>query len=407
MMAVLETTKVFLQLCFCVLLAGTSLASGEGSREWSSWSECSQTCGYGVEYRHRPCLRGDHAECDVSELGQLKRCKIRECPIDGGWSSWGRWRSCSKTCGLDGVRIRYRGCSNPKPQFGGLPCQGERREEMPCSSLQPCPIDGEWTAWTDWGPCRARVCRKLGNRVRKRSCSNPEPQHGGRSCDGSGFQTEKCKKAGCPVHGGWSQWTDSSECSSPCGYSTRNQTRSCTNPIPTNGGKECEGESSKQVRCWGLPDCEGESPSLVSSWECESVSQQPTTPELVEPEESPLSSVSSVLSEGAVKSSSSIPDPATPGEGILSSWVSAEFDNNPGELPQGGSPTPDPGNFGTLSWISNDESSFGESPNAGESPGMPGGGSPPAAATPVNSDDGGLPECVYTSDSSGLSYICT
>nr|XP_054764674.1 coadhesin-like [Lytechinus pictus] len=262
-------------------------------------------------------------------------------------------------------------------------------------------VDGEWSAWADWSACRAKVCRKLGNRVRRRSCSNPEPQHGGRSCDGSGFQTEKCKKAGCPVHGGWSQWTDSSECSSPCGYSTRNQTRSCTNPIPTNGGKECTGESSKQIRCWGLPDCEGE--SLDSSWESDSVGQHPTTPEVVEPGESLWSSVSSVLSEGPTESSSSIPDPATPGAEKSSSWDSALFDENAGESPQGGSPTPDPGNFGTLSisWNSNGDSvrSFDESPTAEESPG----GSPPT--TPVNLDNGGL-ECVSTSDSSASSYIC-
>ncbi|XP_041474832.1 uncharacterized protein LOC121423545 [Lytechinus variegatus] len=201
----------------------------EGPREWSSWTECSQTCGYGVEYRHRPCPRGDHAECDVSELGQLNRCKLQECPI----------------------------------------------------------------------------------------------------------------------HGGWSQWTNSSVCSSPCGY--RNQTRSCTNPIPAIGGRKCTGGSSKRIRCLGLPDCEVESSSLQSSWAPDNNSQHPTTPEVVEPEESPMET---------------IPYPATPGnidtsEGI--SWVTTggvavNFEHyNAGEL-QDGRPTPDSGNFSMFSRISTGDS---------------------------------------------------
>ncbi|MDD2647033.1 MAG: hypothetical protein PHV78_03680 [Patescibacteria group bacterium] len=42
-----------------------------------------------------------------------------------------------------------------------------------------------------------------------------------------------------PIDGGWSDW---SACSVSCGGGTK--TRTCTNPAPANGGKNCEGDSS-------------------------------------------------------------------------------------------------------------------------------------------------------------------
>lgn len=47
---------------------------------------------------------------------------------------------------------------------------------------------------------------------------------------------------GCnPTDGGWSEW---SECSAICGGGI--QTRTCTNPAPLYGGKSCEGESQQE-----------------------------------------------------------------------------------------------------------------------------------------------------------------
>ncbi|XP_050536947.1 uncharacterized protein LOC126903053 [Daktulosphaira vitifoliae] len=44
-------------------------------------------------------------------------------PRNGGWSDWGEWEQCSKTCGT-GMGIRYRQCDNPKPNMFGEPCVG-------------------------------------------------------------------------------------------------------------------------------------------------------------------------------------------------------------------------------------------------------------------------------------------
>lgn len=34
-----------------------------------------------------------------------------------------------------------------------------------------------------------------------------------------------------PVHGGWSAWSEPSECSRSCGVGIRQQTRKCNNPV--------------------------------------------------------------------------------------------------------------------------------------------------------------------------------
>ena len=38
--------------------------------------------------------------------------------MDGGYSDWGEWSKCSKTCRV-GFKDRVRSCNNPKPSGGG------------------------------------------------------------------------------------------------------------------------------------------------------------------------------------------------------------------------------------------------------------------------------------------------
>ncbi|KAG8435132.1 hypothetical protein GDO86_013181, partial [Hymenochirus boettgeri] len=52
---------------------------------------------------------------------------------DGGWSSWSRFGSCSRTCG-GGVRSRSRQCSNPPPAYGGRDCPGPTYEYQMCNN---------------------------------------------------------------------------------------------------------------------------------------------------------------------------------------------------------------------------------------------------------------------------------
>lgn len=53
--------------------------------------------------------------------------------VDGNWTGWSEWNSCSDTCG-GGLTLRYRNCSNPEPQFGGIDCIGNGTENDSCNT---------------------------------------------------------------------------------------------------------------------------------------------------------------------------------------------------------------------------------------------------------------------------------
>ena len=52
--------------------------------------------------------------------------------IDGGWAEWDPWSQCTATCG-GGIQHRTRNCSDPAPQNGGAKCSGNATEIRPCS----------------------------------------------------------------------------------------------------------------------------------------------------------------------------------------------------------------------------------------------------------------------------------
>lgn len=57
--------------------------------------------------------------------------------VDGGWSSWSDWKSCTKSCGT-GFQEHFRSCTRPAPSYGGKPCGGEARESRWCNT-HSCP----------------------------------------------------------------------------------------------------------------------------------------------------------------------------------------------------------------------------------------------------------------------------
>ena len=57
--------------------------------------------------------------------------------VDGMWSNWSNFGSCSKTCG-GGNKKRGRTCTNPAPANGGKYCQGASSESAGCNE-QDCP----------------------------------------------------------------------------------------------------------------------------------------------------------------------------------------------------------------------------------------------------------------------------
>uniref|UniRef100_A0ABM5GM22 SCO-spondin n=1 Tax=Pogona vitticeps TaxID=103695 RepID=A0ABM5GM22_9SAUR len=217
---------------------------------WSSWSECSLTCGNGLRTRFRtptsgswaleclkeqrethPCSPGpcpplclrDGQEMDLGAtwlLGECQQCICTPegifcldiaCAVHGGWTPWSPWSDCTASCG-HGHQIRTRACINPPPRNQGLPCAGPETQAQNCSGLPPCPGD-ELCLWSPWGPCSASCGTGLTSRTGTCACPTPEQPAGGPPCNHSQRQeVAACYLRAC-TECPWSSWTHWTTCS--------------------------------------------------------------------------------------------------------------------------------------------------------------------------------------------------
>ena len=213
--------------------------------EWSDFSPCSVSCGNGTMKRTRNCSlplptnRDQHNCSFIGPSEEVKSCFLRECPLDENYSQWSVFNNCSKTCG-GGIKKRSRTCSNPESGLGGRNCSslGLTIEVKNCNT-QPCPIDGGYSEWTEFSQCT--VSCGNGTRHRTRSCSRPQPKYGGRDCVhlGSNIEIAICNNTFCPTHGGFSEWSTFSKCTRTCDKGIQKRSRKCSNPEPSHGGKDC------------------------------------------------------------------------------------------------------------------------------------------------------------------------
>jgi len=113
--------------------------------------------------------------------------------MDGSWSSWENWTRCSKTCG-GGFHFRTRKCDDPMPSRGGTQCQGPDIISKPCNNFT-CEVDGMWSSWETWSTC-SKPCGG-GFHFRTRKCDDPPPSYGGIQCQGEDIITEPCNNFTC------------------------------------------------------------------------------------------------------------------------------------------------------------------------------------------------------------------
>ena len=59
------------------------------------------------------------------------------------------------------------------------------------------------------------------------------------------------------VDGNWNSWGEWGDCSVTCGDGEKTRIRTCTNPPPADGGKECVGDSSSETSACSKTNCPG------------------------------------------------------------------------------------------------------------------------------------------------------
>ncbi len=131
--------------------------------------------------------------------------------INGNWSTWSAWAledTCNESCTK--TLTRSRTCTNPMPNALGKDCSlvdggqpFDTKTEMCDNNEGLCKIDsqividGNWTTWSIWkeSQCNEKCIKTL---ERTRTCTNPEPKNGGKDCSSlDGGQASASKEEAC------------------------------------------------------------------------------------------------------------------------------------------------------------------------------------------------------------------
>ncbi|KAL7874681.1 hypothetical protein SRHO_G00056510, partial [Serrasalmus rhombeus] len=285
----------------CVCVNGSLVCTNQpcpvyGS--WGSWSECSVSCGSGQRTRSRPCTHTAGGP-PCAETEQKQTCTQPPCPASCVLNEWSSWSECSASCG-GGVSVRSKSILQ-EPEPGGLACPSPIEQHTVCntnSCLPECPVGQVFSVCAGSCPfscqdlwpesecvpgacspgcaCPPATVMFNGTCVPHSECpcsplslllmfpnitlSTPQEQVPPGTivphlcntcvCENGVFN---CTEEPCDVDCEWSSWSEWSSCSASCGSGLQSSSRYVLEPRQY-GGHECEGPSNRSRVCTE-PDC--------------------------------------------------------------------------------------------------------------------------------------------------------
>lgn len=202
---------------------------------------------FGVQYWNE-CWGSKNADKTYDKHGCKNNCKV-----EGGygigthWSNFmyhqkSEWTDCHhKECG-EGEKLQLVLSKVTDPKCPSYNVKLEiTNVKQKCAAIKPCP--GQQT--TDGKLCALPFiykgvsyskCTMIGHN--RPWCSLTHKYSG---------KWGNCKPNA--VDGGWSDFSAWSDCSKNCGGGSQKRTRTCTNPKPAHGGKNCVGNAEETRKC--------------------------------------------------------------------------------------------------------------------------------------------------------------
>uniref|UniRef100_A0A4W3HDC4 ADAM metallopeptidase with thrombospondin type 1 motif 9 n=1 Tax=Callorhinchus milii TaxID=7868 RepID=A0A4W3HDC4_CALMI len=228
-----------------------------GGWQYSSWSECSKSCGAGTRRRNAVCVNsvgtvlGD-SKCSQQEKMIIQRCNEYTCPV---WKT-GEWSECLVTCGK-GYKHRQTWCQVGEGQLDEGFCNSATKPE----SVQACQQQ-ECAAWQvgPWGQCTTTCGQGYQMRAVRCIAGSYGTVVDDNECNAATrpTNTQDCELASCPDlrpsgreripnHMGYgTEWRFGSwtPCSATCGKGTKQRYVSC---------RDLQGGVADESACSHLP----------------------------------------------------------------------------------------------------------------------------------------------------------
>ncbi|MGH0136297.1 UNVERIFIED_CONTAM: hypothetical protein FKN15_020690 [Acipenser sinensis] len=240
-------------------------------------TECTATCGRGSRFVIFRCVhRVSHEEvsdglCDSGSKPSAEEepCNVQACPAF--WDI-GEWSECSKTCGL-GMQHRQVLCRQvyANRTLTVQPNRCQHLEKPETTSTCQLKICSEWQIRTEWSSHRQVLCRQVyANRtltVQPNRCQHLEKPETTSTC-----QLKICSE--------WQIRTEWSSCSADCGVGVRSRSVLCmTNHISSLPLEGCGHERPAEAMACNNGPCESRVQWFAGSWsqcsaECGSGTQQ-------------------------------------------------------------------------------------------------------------------------------------